>query len=418
MGLRLLVGFVVTFWFFVALDVESLFPWHYRPLLLLVTALWLWIASRQVLANAGIDLSSLIYAAPELQHDQTHMKHADSDPDLDPAVQKFGAAVGRKERGGMVGVTRYMTSIVALQVSMFHVFANATSDFTDKSAGGIIPINYFMSMSLVLTVVLLLVPWYRNEVKAFSLTIYSIVFQHIQSKVSFLDILLADILTSFSREFGDVLLASCSLWMYEPCGNSMVLQLIIGIPYFIRLRQCISEMLQSKMFNYTHFFNALKYFSIVPVLILNHLIASSSNEKDSVNYFPVWTVFVILNSVYSFIWDIIFDWDLGYWRYGLLRSRLMIEPLHFNILKSERHLDNTSAKISPKLLYYFMIIFNLCARFSWLLRLMMIKHQYVSSRQSHMFVLQFVELLRRFLWLIFRCERQFIDSKTPDILRL
>jgi hypothetical protein len=101
------------------------------------------------------------------------------------------------------------------------------------------------------------------------------------------DILLADVLTSYSKVLGDLFVSTCMLFdsstasTAKPnrgCGGAFLVPLIISIPSIIRLRQCLIEYLRVRRHRTAasgwggqHLANALKYSSAFPVIILSAL---------------------------------------------------------------------------------------------------------------------------------------------------
>ena len=106
------------------------------------------------------------------------------------------------------------------------------------------------------------------------------------------DILLADVLTSYAKVFGDLFISACMFFSEghsstakpdRNCGRAFVVPLIIAIPSLIRLRQCLIEYGRVRRSMSTtggsgysgwggqHLANALKYSSAFPVIILSAL---------------------------------------------------------------------------------------------------------------------------------------------------
>ena len=61
-------------------------------------------------------------------------------------------------------------------------------------------------------------------------------------------------------------------------------------------------------------FSALKYSTAVPVIFLSALKYHVFPEKWTSFYRPLWLLSSVLNSLYSFYWDVTRDWDLRYIR--------------------------------------------------------------------------------------------------------
>lgn len=101
------------------------------------------------------------------------------------------------------------------------------------------------------------------------------------------DILLADVLTSYSKVLGDLFVCICMFFKKgasstdmpnRGCGGAYLVPIIISIPSVIRLRQCLTEFARvqkqrqpSDGWGGQHLGNALKYASAFPVIILSAL---------------------------------------------------------------------------------------------------------------------------------------------------
>jgi hypothetical protein len=104
----------------------------------------------------------------------------------------------------------------------------------------------------------------------------------------FADILLADVLTSYAKVFGDIFVSACMFFSSHhsstdspdrDCGGQYIVPFILGVPSLIRLRQCLIEYLRVRRQDGKqggegggqHLANALKYTSAFPVIILSAL---------------------------------------------------------------------------------------------------------------------------------------------------
>ncbi|KAJ1648048.1 protein-ER retention protein [Dispira simplex] len=176
--------------------------------------------------------------------------------------------------------------------------------------------------------------------------------------VLFSDVIFADILTSFSRVFADVYSAACDLsivllpdydlqypthkdhlhYAFEGCKYDVFSPLAMCLPFFIRLRQCINEALNSPVgpARRRHFANALKYFSSLPVIGLSgyHQYLTwkvrdydgdgdISADDHRLNLLSrLWLVAAMVNTMYCVYWDTAIDWNLGYTPHWYLQSLL------------------------------------------------------------------------------------------------
>jgi hypothetical protein len=142
----------------------------------------------------------------------------------------------------------------------------------------IVAITYLVLFSLFLLPINIL---YRSERYAVAGILYRILFTGLSTRVYFCDIILADILTSFSRVVGDLQIIATDI-VYAPSDahkshhkmgvslSEFIVPVLILIPYLVRLRQCVAEYSQSRDYGVRnrHFTNALKYISSMPVFKL------------------------------------------------------------------------------------------------------------------------------------------------------
>lgn len=105
----------------------------------------------------------------------------------------------------------------------------------------------------------------------------------------------------------------------------------------------------------------------------------------------------ITNSLYSFWWDVQMDWDLtllGKTRhtnpYGLRQQRVFHSPM----------------------VYYIVIIFDIILRFAWSFKLSL-HTVYLDGVEGGVFLLEIMEILRRWVWVYFRVEAEMVRG-TPS----
>lgn len=125
--------------------------------------------------------------------------------------------------------------------------------------------------------------------------------------------------------------------------------------------------------------------------------------------------FSVVNFFFSLYWDIVVDWDLGHWtahktnlpatssqmalsshpeqcRYFLLRPSLSFHPL----------------------CYYLAILINSFCRSLWIFRFINPEFPFALSIQSWEFTMKAIEISRRFIWVIFRIEREWTTVKANN----
>lgn len=103
-------------------------------------------------------------------------------------------------------------------------------------------------------------------------------------------------------------------------------------------------------------------------------------------------VFVIINSVYSFYWDVAKDWDLT------LFSSQRISPEYPFGLRKDRYFES-------KELYYFAVGLDFLLRFTWSLKLSSHLDRF-DDMEGGIFLLELLEVFRRWVWVFFRVETE------------
>lgn len=236
------------------------------------------------------------------------------------------------------------------------------------------------------------------------------------------DILLADVLTSYAKIIADLFVALCMFFQHNgsatkrpdrACGGQYLVPIIIAIPSLIRFRQCIIEYLRVRSANRRaggigaagwggqHLANALKYASAFPVIIFSALQRNLSLNHEAIgltetSLYRCWLVAVFINSFYSFYWDVEKDWDLT------LFSSDRANPHHEFGLRSRLY-------FSSKEVYYFAIVIDLLLRCTWSLKLS--PHlDHFADFESGIFLMEFLEVGRRWMWIFFRVETEWVRN--------
>jgi len=160
----------------------------------------------------------------------------------------------------------------------------------------------------------------------------------------------------------------------------------MALPYLSRLRQCLIEYRRAGAKGLpaaernVHLYNALKYSTAFPVIFFGWLARYPPEEfSRSRGLQDAWYISVLVNSLYSFYWDVARDWDLTIFSrnpypepYGLRQNR------HF-VLKE---------------FYYFAIVVDLLLRFTWSVKLS--PHlDFIGDMEGGIFVLEILEVFRR-----------------------
>lgn len=225
------------------------------------------------------------------------------------------------------------------------------------------------------------------------------------------DVLLADAMTSYSKPISEIFVTLCMFFKglhttNRPdrlCGHELIVPVAIAWPFTIRLIQCLKEGQRA---------NALKYATAFPVIIL------SSMARNDVGLQFFWydlqlvdgylllttgyrTLAAVTNSLYSFWWDVSMDWDLT----------LLSKSQHAKPFGLRQH-----RVFKLPMLYYAVVGFDIVLRFAWSFKLSL-HLVYLDGIEGGVFLLEIFELLRRFVWVYFRVETEFVRnmSSTTDI---
>ncbi|GAA5979881.1 hypothetical protein JCM10908_001450 [Rhodotorula pacifica] len=174
---------------------------------------------------------------------------------------------------------------------------------------------------------------YQRERFRFLRSLRRIVSPSLNAAVPFCDIILADILTSSAKVLGDIWIAGCLVvegrgvqLMADECKRVWGVPFMTSLPYIFRFRQCLSEVYTgSTPTPRRSLLNALKYATAFPVIILSAMqtvIGDPFDPDETVHeageqwigrttLFNLWILAVLINSLYSFWWDVTNDWGLS-----------------------------------------------------------------------------------------------------------
>ncbi|KHN25772.1 SPX and EXS domain-containing protein 1 [Glycine soja] len=230
-----------------------------------------------------------------------------------------------------------------------------------------------------------------------------------QPAISFADFFLADILTSMAKVFSDLERSVCRMvhrqvatiaWLEADsvCGShSVAIPLVLVLRYLFRLNQCLRQYKDTG--EKTTLLNALKYSTAVPVIFLSALKYHVFPERWTNFYRPLWLLSGVVNSSYSFYWDVNRDWDLS----GFTRIFKFNKPHLFSHMLHGR-----------RWVYFWVIGSNLVLRCTWTYKLSAhLRHNYLT-----VFFIAALEIFRRFQWIFFRVENEWnkMNSKSHSHL--
>lgn len=234
------------------------------------------------------------------------------------------------------------------------------------------------------------------------------------------DILLADVLTSYAKVFGDLFVTICMLFTPagsstnrpdRNCGGTVLVPLIMAVPSMIRFRQCMIEYFRVRRAPYKestgwggqHLANALKYSTAFPVIITSALQRGAEDGEAKAALGRAWLIAVLVNSLYSFYWDVAKDWDLT-----LFSSKNERESPHHPFGLRDRLVFRSTS------LYYVVIFMDLVLRCTWSIKLSQRLDKF-SDFEGGIFVMEVLEVFRRWVWIFFRVETEWIRTSTTGL---
>lgn len=215
--------------------------------------------------------------------------------------------------------------------------------------------------------------------------------------ITFADFFVADILTSMSKVFSDLERSVCRMvhrqvatiaWFEADsvCGShSIAIPLALVLPYICRFFQCLRQFKDTG--EKTTLLNALKYSTAIPVIFLSALKYHVFPDRWTNIYRPLWLLSSVINSLYSFYWDVSRDWDLSNSRIFMFKNLSVIS----NLIHAQQWV------------LYWVLGSNLILRCTWTYKLSAhLRHNYIT-----VFTITVLEMLRRFQWVFFRVDNEW-----------
>ncbi|KVI04174.1 EXS, C-terminal [Cynara cardunculus var. scolymus] len=239
-----------------------------------------------------------------------------------------------------------------------------------------------------------------NYSKIFDLDQNHLTHKEIWKAIAFADFFVADILTSMSKVFSDLERSVCRMvhkqvatiaWFEADsvCGSHAVaIPIILVLPYIFRFFQCLRQYKDTR--EKTSLLNALKYSTAVPVIFLSALKYHVFPDSWINFYRPLWLLSSVVNSLYSFYWDVTRDWDL--------RFKKVIQLFD----------------LESQTVYLWVIGSNLILRCTWTYKLS------AHLRHNHLtvFAITALEIFRRFQWAFFRVENEWNKMNLKQNLQM
>ncbi|KAF8635246.1 hypothetical protein AX17_004019 [Amanita inopinata Kibby_2008] len=327
--------------------------------------------------------------------------------------------------------------------------------------------GYIAAVAILVILIVLICPFpllFKRERDKLLRTMWRCLFSPMTAPVYFADIIFADIFTSFAKVLSDFWLSFCMLLpgnsiMTPPPGSGWkrwILPTVMSLPYFIRLRQCIIEYSLPSNKSRRPLFNALKYATSFPVIYLSAaqrvvlLDLASEKGEQVLNHawhgehrlFRFWLLSAVINSLYSFWWDVTYDWGLNLFKIQDRESSARPAPLRPLILPhrnfgtplltrrrsqdskdvdlaphgvvTHRHQETYFWQLRPILLYpaviYPLLVFvNFVLRMTWSIKLS--SHLHLKTDGSYaIFFVEVAEIVRRWMWVFIRVEWEVIKK--------
>ncbi|KAG6768639.1 hypothetical protein POTOM_027562 [Populus tomentosa] len=334
---------------------------YYNPLLLVTMMVWLWGVNLWVFAQSTISYAKIF------DLDQNHLTHRE--------IWK---------------VATWMTIIVPISMTAY-LYLYSHGEVSLAASQPVLEDLYqcgplvFLYCAVALILIFPFDIFYLSSRYYLLRTLWRIVFP-LQARtysehywtidslaITFSDFFLADILTSMSKVFSDLERSVCRMvhrqvatiaWFEADsvCGShSIGIPIILVLPYIFRLFQCLRQYKDTK--EKTALFNG------------------------------------VLNSLYSFYWDVTRDWDLS----------CFTRIFKFNKPSLCSHLLH-----GRKWVYFWVIGSNFILRLAWTYKLSAhLRHNYLT-----VFTITALEMIRRFQWVFFRVENEWTKMSSKSNLQL
>ncbi|KAF8499751.1 EXS family-domain-containing protein [Russula emetica] len=344
---------------------------------------------------------------------------------------------------------------------------------TDGNAALVDFFKYIPAVCALVVLIFMFTPhdvMHKRERDAFIMSIKRCILTPSNHRVYFSDVVFADIFTSYAKVLGDVWLSLCILL---PGGSLLspptqygwyrwILPTLMSLPYIVRFRQCVVEYTSPSNDSRRPLLNALKYASSFPViylsaaqrLVVSDLVAEKGEQAMEEAWhgehalFRLWLLFALINSLYSFWWDVTNDWgfDLLQFTPKLKRPRpaslprppvLPVVQERQESITSPRNSTTTPSSapssppsspnphphpvtvahpyglrtrlLYPLLVYPLALFINLVLRLTWSIKLSSHLHANAQGEGSLLiFWVEVAELVRRWIWVFIRVEWEIV----------
>ncbi|CAK9319603.1 unnamed protein product [Citrullus colocynthis] len=346
-------------------DLRDLFLYeaflYYNPLLLVTMMVWLWGINLWIFSQSNVNYAKIF------ELDQNHLTHRE--------IWKCAT---------------WMTIVVPTSMTAYlYLYSHG-----EVSLAASQPVLLYVAVAMILVFPFEI--FFLSSRFFLLRTLWRIVFP--LQAITFADFFVADILTSMSKVFSDLERSVCRMihrqvatiaWFEADsvCGShSVAIPVVLVLPYLFRLFQCLRQYKDTG--EKPTLLNALKYSTAVPVIFLSALKYHVFPDRWTSFYRPLWLLSSVLNSSYSFYWDVNRDWDLSTFT---------------RIFKFNRPHFLSHLLYGRKWVYIWVLGSNLILRCTWTYKLSAhLRHNYLT-----VFTITALEIFRRFQWIFFRVENEW-----------
>mmetsp|Transcript_2988 Transcript_2988/g.11741 ORF Transcript_2988/g.11741 Transcript_2988/m.11741 type:complete len:450 (-) Transcript_2988:162-1511(-) len=320
----------------------------------------------------------------------------------------------------------YLTAVFVGSLALFLKYA-ATG--VDDDLAKVMPVGLYVGCIGALFVPLEI--WYAPSRRFLAKTLRRL-FAPSAQPVGFADFFLADVACSMAKSFSDVERAVCSMLAGKvmaavdgdgTCGStSWKIPVALAVPSAIRLFQCLRQRRDTG--DETCAYNALKYLSAMPVIGLS----AAKYHVDHALWLrvlrPAWIVCAVVNTAYSYYWDVRHDWDLNVFKsWGAAETNTggsgggwaargrsvgvvygddggVVGPM------------GRRERVYPPSFYRVAVVLNLAMRASWTYKL----SAHLRHNAWTVLLCTGLEITRRFLWAPIRVEKKYLQMR-PRVSR-
>lgn len=220
--------------------------------------------------------------------------------------------------------------------------------------------------------------------------------------VEFGDFFIGDIICSLTYSMSDLAMFSCLVATDENglCGSShsKAMGVLACLPSYWRMVQCLRRYADSGD-KFPHLFNAGKYsFGI----FYNASLCAYRLANHAPFARTPFIILALINAVLTAAWDIVIDWSL----FQPSRSNLFLRDDLY--LAGKKNWKDGTYESKRKLVYYAAMIWDVLIRFQWVV--WAVAPSTIQQNAVTSFFVAFVEVLRRFVWIIFRVENEHVAN--------